>query len=229
MESSGRFGPFMAALSYAATCQMDHGEVPLILELRRFPDGAVLWFTIVEGREIRANSFRGLFESIPEMVSVAIPHQLTVTWNGRSREATIIERMFRDTEAPFDVSVQLQLVLDSEAYTTTACDVLQDAQMELYDIVRPEVQLVVQTCTTCFYGYGLSLGPGWDDRNDLRCHRDSPPQLFDSLRRKGKFASWDARYSGHYFVSAFHRCAAWREWREVEPLLGQGSSETTGR
>ena len=146
-----------------------------------------------------------------------------------SREATVVERISRDTEAPFDVSVQLQLVLDGEAYTTTPCDVLQDAQMELNAIVGPEVQLVLQSCTNCIYCTPFDLGPGWDDRNGLRCHRDAPPLLFDEVRRKGKFASWDALYGGHYFVNAFHRCAAWQKPEEGLHQLGQGGTETTAQ
>jgi len=230
MEHKGPYGFFMAATSYHATCRTDYGDVPLLLELRLFPDGATSWYTIFEDRNIRATYTRGLFDAIPEMLGVAIPHQMTITWQGRNREATIIELLSRDTSAPIGVSIQLQLVLDGQTYTTTPCDVLQDAQLEIVDIAGPEAQLVLQSCSNCIYSGASSPGPGWDDRDGMRCYRDASPQLFEEVVRRGKFASWDAKHSGHYHVSAFHRCAAWQkpggvELREQERCADRGTSK----
>lgn len=74
----------------------------------------------------------------------------------------------------------------------------------------------IQICHECIYSRPAFRHPV-SDRDELRCYRDVPKEIFDRILDKvEKHPPLEIEYSGHYFVSAFHMCAGWQpvEWKQ---------------
>jgi hypothetical protein len=207
---------FTAFSIYEATYRTEQGEDTILLEFRTMPNEQQVLFTVIDNKQIRADSIHELVYSLPSLVSLGIPHSVRLLWNGNIKLAKLIEtfRPSQDIEYPSFASLQLRLVVDNKTYETALCNTLQDAIWELQEMTEAEAAWWLRTCYHCQYS-GQARDYALSDR-EFWCYRDVP-DAFAEIQAKGKYASREARQAGRYFVNAFHACAAWR-------LLATGSS-----
>jgi hypothetical protein len=202
---------FMAASSFEATYRTDQGEQTLILEVRRTPDQGLLLFTVVDGQPVRVNSIHSFILTHPACRALSIPHTVGVLWNGTHKRAEFLEvyAPAPDPDPTYRVSIEAALTIEGTTYKSEACATLSEAMAELRDAIGPETDWWLLTCYHCDFQQ-----PAFrflvDDRDEMRCYRDAPEALFVEAKRRGKGASDEALYAGHYYVNAFHTCAAWR-------------------
>lgn len=202
---------FVIARSFEAIYRTRLGEHVLLWESRTPPSGNALFFTVLDGQEIRVGSIHEFIQQHPECISLSIHHTMHVLWNGVSKKAGLDEIYVPDRTGRAYAMIKLRLVIDSAEFETEECSTLADAALELEEIIGSGVEWCLQTCFECDYCSSAFPSPA-SDRDDLRCFRDDP-EAFMEVKRKQKFASAEARFSGHYFVNAFHTCAAWRPLR----------------
>jgi len=206
---------FVAATAFEVTCSTEQGDETLLVESRRRLDGGMLLFTVIGGQQVQAHSLHELLLASHRCVALTIPHNIRVLWNGVSKSASLLEVLIPTREPLFQPSVKLQLTFDAATYATETCDTLYDAIRELEDILGGDVAMWFQTCIHCNYSWPALYNPGWEDRNDYKCYRDTPEAHIE-IRRNGKFASTAAQEAGDYYVDAFHTCAAWQRKLPLE-------------
>lgn len=202
---------FVAVSGFEALYKTSQSSQTVIFELRVFRDENLTLFTILDGQEIRETSIHSFVINQAECVSLQIEHPIRILWNGQPEKAALIEEFIR---APLDKStpihIRVGLKIGENFFQSDECDTLSDAIKELKEFIGDNTILRLQTCFECIFGWPAFRGPGWDDRNSWRCYRDVPPETFKEVLNKLKFASHEVFFSGHYFVNAFHTCAAWR-------------------
>jgi hypothetical protein len=149
----------------------------------------------------------------PDWHELVIPHQIEVLWNDESKQAELHEIYASNPQEQIPlsmvpVSMRLRLNLEGNVFETGFNSSLQDALEEIRALIGNDNQLWLKTCYECRYVWDAITGPGGDERDELSCYRDAPAAGAE-VRKKGKWASDEATGAGDYFVSAFHRCAAW--------------------
>jgi hypothetical protein len=211
-HSSG--GAFVAPHLFEGEYHTDTQVHPLLLELRKYPDGRLAIFTVLDQQPLRATSFQALILSRPDCRALSLSHRVALQWNGTAKRAHLREYFIATPDLPSKVAIQLTLSIDNQTYHTSHCETLQEAYSELMAQLKQTATVWLQTCALCHYSWPALAGPGWDDRDELRCLRDALPDLVIEMHEKGKFASQAARTAGEYFVHAFHTCAAWQPFQE---------------
>ncbi len=203
------YGVFVSVNVFHGIYSTQQSEQELLLELRKLPDGKMILFTMLEGQQVHANSIQDFVLSHPSCMSLSIRHAIHILWNDVLKSADIVE-VYAPTNHPlYRVSVELQVRFEDIMHTSGMCDDLYEARRELDEAVGPAVLLWLKRCCDCVYSWPATLGPGWDPRDDLRCYRDAPVNLFQEVRQQGNGARREALFAGNYFVHAFHTCAAW--------------------
>jgi hypothetical protein len=200
---------FMSASAYRALYETAEGVQPLILEVRLLPDGEVRIFTTLAGQPIRANGFRSLLPDRPECLALRLTHAVEVLWGGQRHLAEVEEAYVRDPGAFLSVAVTLRLTIGGQVVTTELHDTLADAVSELRELGAAGGGYWLMTCFSCALSRPALPGPGWDDRDDHQCFRDTP-EAYSSIGGDGSSSRGWGLARGDYFVSAFHTCAAWR-------------------
>ena len=185
----------------------EQGEQTLLWESRTTTDEKFTLYTVLDGQEVRVNSISEFLFAHPKCLSLSIPHDIQVLWDGKSQSAELTEDFSLQSE-PSSVVIKLCLVIGNSRYETEECDTLTDAIWELGEIIDGDIKWWVQTCYHCIYSRPAFLVP-MSDRDELRCYRDVP-DAFEEVKHRGKFADASALHAGHYFVNAFHSCAAWK-------------------
>ena len=185
----------------------ERGEQTLLWESRTTTDEKRTLYTILNGQEVHVNSINEFLLTHSKCLSLSIPHDVQVLWNGKSQSAKLTETFSLQSES-ISVVINLCLVIDNSRYETEECDTLTDAIWELEERIGGGIKWWMQTCYHCLYSRPAFLVPV-SDRDEMRCYRDVP-DAFEEVKRQGKFASISALQAGHYFVDAFHSCAAWR-------------------
>ena len=203
-------GSFIAPHLFEGEYRTDTTVHPLLLEVRKYSDGRMAIFTLLNQQPLRADSFQALLLSRPDCRALSLHHIVTLRWNGSAQRAHLSEHFLPDPEMPSKVAIQLALSIENGSYQTSRCETLQEARGELVAQFEEMAIVWLQTCAMCNYSWPALQGPGWDDRDELRCLRDTPTHLFLEMHEKGKFASQAARTAGEYFVHAFHTCPAWQ-------------------
>lgn len=182
----------------------EQGEQILLWESRTTAGEKRVLHTIFEGQVVRVNSLDEFLLANPECLSLSIPHDVKVLWNGESQFAKLTEILSLRADR---VVMKLCLVIGGTTYLTEECDSLTDAIWELDKIIGEKTEWWLQACYHCIYSRPAFLFPV-SDRDEMRCYRDVP-EAFEEVKRLGKFAGISALQAGHYFVDAFHACAAW--------------------
>ena len=203
---------FVAVSAFEAIYRTEQDEQTLIWESRTSPVGKTILFTRIDNNEIRAGSIHEFVFKDSQCISMTVPHMVHVVWNGFPVAAELLEVFVparSDKLAP--VHIKVSLIVGDASYETVECDSLQDAVLELGEMIGPTVRWSLQTCFHCIFSWPAFLGPT-SERDELRCYRDAP-EAFEEIRTKSKFASQEAREAGHYFVNAFHTCAGWKPRR----------------
>jgi hypothetical protein len=199
---------------HTATYRTQQGETTILLEIRMMANEEHLLFTMVGDQEIRVGSIYELLHTLPSLVSLSIPHEVHLLWNGEIKQAELTE-IFRPRPSvgyPLFAALQLRLAIEDRNYETSLCNTLQDAVWELQEITKAQADWWLRTCYHCQYA-GQARDYATSDR-EYWCYRDVP-DAFAEIQVKGKYASQEALFAGNYFVNAFHTCAAWRPIQAV--------------
>ena len=201
---------FVAAHAFEAMYQSTQGEQLILIETRTGLDASTLLFTMIDDQPVRASSIPDLILLRSDCISLSISHIVPILWNDVPSKGQLTE-VFLPTPNGTRWSVKLNLAIGNATYEAPPCISLTEAMWELQTVTEtaiPNLTWSLQTCLECRYSYPAFLGPS-SDRDELRCYRDAPEALTER-QQKHKFASWEALTAGAYFVSAFHRCAAWQ-------------------
>ena len=199
--------PFASFNKFWATHRTQHGEQTLLWESRRTIDEKQILYTVFDKDEVRVSSINDFLFAYPKCLSLSIKHNVNVLWNGELKHATLSE-IFSLQSEPLRCVLKLCLAIGDTRYETEYCDSLTDAIWDLDEIINDNVTWWLQTCYDCIYSRPAYLFPV-SDRDEMRCYRDVP-DAFEEVKNQGKFASNSALHAGHYFVDAFHSCAAWK-------------------
>jgi hypothetical protein len=215
---------FVSAAVFEAVYTTARGTQMLLIETRTYMkkmNGSQTQslFTVIDGVAVREQSLYDLVLRDPECQSLSIPHSLGIEWNGATKSALLTEVLvpYHGPKPGRSVSVKLLFSVDNQFFETELNDTLQDAFIELDEQMGSSDALWFKVCYQCHYGYPKLEGPQ-DERENLQCFRDSPPEHFEEAKRLGKFATAAARQSGDYFVNAFHTCAAWKRHQPLPAL-----------
>jgi len=188
----------------------------LLIEMRISAEGKILLFTVVNGQQIRSSSIQEFVLSHPDCLSLSIGHSVNILWNKAIERAELYEIYVPVHSGHNLIRVKVRLIVGNTTHETEACETLTEAVMELKELTSPDAEWWIQTCHHCIYSYPAFLGPGWDDRDQLRCYRDTPDEFVQIHQKGQKFVSSDTMYAGNYFVHAFHTCAAWRKPKAID-------------
>ena len=202
---------FASFNKFWAICHTEQGEQTLLWESRITVDQKHDFYTIFDDQEVHVNSINDFLFTHPKCLSLSVPHDVQVLWNGKSQFAKLTEIFSLQPEKP-SVVIRLSLDISDLSYLTGECDALTDAIWELEEIIGESTKWWIQTCYHCAYSRPAFLVP-MSDRDEMRCYRDAP-EAYKEVKLRGKFASTIALHAGHYFVSAFHSCAAWKPLQE---------------
>lgn len=187
-------------------------EINILIESRKNSSGEELIYSKYDDEEIRAASIYEFVSKLPSLESLQIAHTIRIKWHDELKRVKLHEIFtpaIRTSTVP-PISLQLEVKIDSKSYKTQPCDTLLDAKQELAETTKEEAKLQICTCITCDYS-GQAEDYLMDDR-EYWCYRDFP-EAYDEIRKKRmqrKRASGEAKYSGVFYVSWFHTCAAWR-------------------
>lgn len=209
---------FVSVSVYNALYETEQGEQEIVLELRVKSDRSKQLFTIIDSQHIYSDSIQALLLARPNCKLISISHSIVLVWNEEKKNATLVEAFCKDKHTS-KLCVILKMTCEGLTYETSECDTLSDAISELHELTGQSITWHLQTCYDCRLSDLAFLGPT-DERDELRCYRDAPEALQEEVETKYKFASLEALNSGVYFVSAFHRCAAWkpmRPWLKYRP------------
>ncbi len=199
---------FVSSHVQEAVYRTEHEEQIVLLESRQSPTEEEILFTIINGQEFRASSIHELVYALPSLVSLSLSHSVRLLWNGFIKKAVLVEIFTPShTQRPPLADLQLRLIIDDKSFQTTACDTLQDAVWELHELIGDEVKWWLYTCYSCQYS-GYARDYLVSDRQ-YWCYRDVP-EAVSEIQAIGRAHRLRARWSGAYFVDAFHTCAAWR-------------------
>ncbi|MBN1120794.1 MAG: hypothetical protein JXJ17_06920 [Anaerolineae bacterium] len=202
---------FVSVSFFEAIYETDHAKQVLLWESRTDAQGKTTLFTVLDKQEVRVGSLQEFLLSQRINTTLSIRHSVNIILNSVSKKAELVEYFMTTSETPpHKVQTKLTLVVDDREYKTEECDTLTDAMWELHEIVGEDVEWSLCTCYDCFYCSQAFNSPRYDDRDGYRCYREDQIAL-NEVRQKHKFASADALLSGHYFVHAFHTCAAWKD------------------
>lgn len=194
---------------YEAVCSIEGKEKRTMLEIRVNAIEEKTMLTMVNEQLYRANSIHQLVHMIPCLEYIEIIHPIYLLWSNEDKLASLIER-YEPCQPTNNEQLSLSriiLIVDDKKYKTDTCDTIMDAIWELQEFIKPDAQIWLKTCYHCqFSGNAMDYLVG--DR-DYWCYRDVPEAL-DEIRAKRKGASRLARFSGKYFVNAFHTCSAWQ-------------------
>ena len=205
----------------ASVCQAEyttiHGTQTLVIETRTYmkrinESQTQRLFTMIDEEAVQVPSLIDLVLRDAECSSLSIPHSVVIELNGVTQRAMLTEIYTPHHGDNMNWSIKLLLAFDKQIFETEQNDCLQDAFVELGELVGSRDALWVKICYQCNYVHVKRSGIQ-DEREDLQCFRDSPPQLFEEAKRRLKFASAEAWASGDFFVNAFHTCAAWQRWQ----------------
>lgn len=198
------FRAFSSFNKFWAIHRTEQGEQTLLWESRTTVDRKRMLYTIFDDQVVRVNSINEFLFAYPKCLSLSIPHDVKVLWNGESQFAKLTETFSLQADR---VVMKLCLVIGGTTYLTEDCDSLTDAIWELDEIIGDQIKWWLQTCYDCIYSRPAFLFPV-SDRDEMRCYRDVP-DAFEEVKRQGKFASISSLQAGHYFIDAYHACAAW--------------------
>lgn len=207
-------GHFVLSRHYFASFMSDEGEEPIVIELRANSLDQFTIFSIVKGKVIRSQHLVDFVGSLPELKFLEIPHQVELLWNEKVLKADLIEvfRSPEQAEEPDSILFGLNLKIGDTTYSTTSCDTLQDAIVELQSMIGEEVSWFLRTCYDCYYS-GHARFYATSDR-EYWCYRDVSG--FSEWRSQWKHADTSMRFSGDFYISAFHTCAAWQPFKDTE-------------
>jgi hypothetical protein len=214
MEMNEVYKNFIGANNFIAIYNTLTDTLLLLCESRVLADGQQVFYTNVDGSEIYANSIHDFVRNDTKCISLSIEHPVYVGSKGETNEAILTEQFIRaenDNIAP--IHFKTILSIGDKLYESDECDTLTDSIEELLEILGKDQRCRLQICHCCNFSWPAFLHPV-SERDELRCFRDAPVDLFEEVLAKGKFASKNARFSGHYYVNAFHRCAAWQPIRK---------------
>jgi hypothetical protein len=201
---------FVGVYVFEAVCETGLGAETLLIESRISASGKLLLFTVVNGQPMRGGSIQDLVLSYPQCLSLSIGHTLHISWNNAHKKAEVYEIYVPSHSKHNMINMKVRLHIDHMSYETEECETLTEAIGELKTLTGPQIAWWFQTCHHCLYSYPAFRGPGWDDRDHLRCYRDAPNELVQVQQKGQKFVDFDTMYAGSYFVNAFHTCAAWQ-------------------
>ena len=201
---------FMSVRAYRGQYETADGAQPLILEQRLLPDGEMRVFTVLAGQPVRARSIQALMLERPEWVALRLAHTVDVLWKGRRHLAELEEAYLRAPGFSAHLAVALCLRIGGEVVATELCDTLSEALAELQALGAAGGGYRPVICHSCALSRPSLTAPGWDDRDDHQCFRDTP-EAYASIGGDGRPVRGWGLHGGDYFVNAFHTCAAWRQ------------------
>ncbi len=176
----GHFVHFVSTRVLEALCKTQKGEQALLIEVRQSADEKETYFTVADGQEVRAPSIHHLVQLLPDLVSLTLPHAVSLLWNGTVKNATLIEILRRSSAQPYPLAdVTVRLSIEGELFETTPCDALQDAIWELHELSDSQWRL--RTCYHC-----ILAGLARDYLNTDRwywCYRDVPDAIEEILTK----------------------------------------------
>lgn len=209
-DNSQYWRHFVLSRHYFARVVNGEGTEKIVIEERANALDEFEIYAIVKGEPIRARFFEEFAASLPGMRRLEIPHRIELVWDGEIRKADFIEVFKRSAEGDGHAMIEFSVVLKvgDNSYATEACDTLQDAIWELEETISHRATWRIRSCYHCFYS-GHARFYATSDR-EYWCYRDIPD--FPEWKSDWKGATPSERSSGHFYVNAFHTCAAWRAY-----------------
>jgi len=205
-ETHAFAGQFRACYVDDAVALEAHGlQRDLIIETRYRPDEGVELFTIYNEVRVRATTLNDLVSKLDGIDEIQIPRKVPIDFGERVVVGRFTEhyRPSRSGNA-FAETVKATLQVDTNVWESPWSDFLGDALVELHQL-SPAWRF--RTCMTC--ALAAQPSPYGNTDREFWCYRDSPEAIRE-YEQTGRFSDGPYRFTGNYWVPAFHRCAAWR-------------------
>ncbi len=187
----------------------------ITIEMRVTPQNRLV-FAVIDKEPAEARSIQELVAERPDCREISMSHALKLILNGEAKAASLVERFIRDQTRPGLVGRQLVLTVDERRFESQICNSLTEAMFSLDDMLGSSAKWWLTICFDCRFSREARFVP-LDDRDFLVCYRDFPNQLsqIEQLEDSRKDAT-QLSDGGHFFVNAFHSCAAWKEKRSPD-------------